>query len=118
MNKILIWLDDERNPNDPIWKDWLVRWSPIGYIGTDIVWLKSFKEFKLYLINNLWPDAICFDHDLGEGPSGYDAAKYIIDRCIDDDLPLPLFCSQSSNPPGKENIIKLLTNFRNHFKKQ
>ena len=52
MNKILIWLDDERNPNDLIWKDWLVRWSPIGYTGIDIVWLKSFREFKLYLLNN------------------------------------------------------------------
>ena len=52
MNKILIWLDDERNPNNPIWKDWLVRWSPIEYNGADIIWLKSFKEFKLYLLNN------------------------------------------------------------------
>ena len=118
MNKTLIWLDDMRNPNDLQWDSWLDIRSPIGRTGVDIIWVKSFKEFKLYLLNNPWPDAICFDHDLGEGPSGYDAAKYIIDRCIDDDLPLPLFCSQSSNPPGKENIIKLLTNFRNHFKKQ
>ena len=118
MNKTLIWLDDMRNPNDPQWDSWLDIRSPIGRIGVDIIWVKSFKEFKLYLLNNPWPDAICFDHDLGEGPSGYDSAKYIIDRCIEENLPLPLFCSQSSNPVGKENIIKLLTNFRNHFKNQ
>jgi hypothetical protein len=55
---------------------------------------------------------------LGDGPSGYDAAKYIIDRCIDDGLPLPLFWSQSSNPAGKENIISLLTNFGNQYNKR
>ena len=118
MHKTLIWLDDERNPNDPQWKEWQVRWSPIGHIGVDVVWLKSFKEFKLYLLSNPWPDGICFDHDLGEGPSGYDAAKYIIDRCMDDDLPLPLFWSQSSNPAGKENIIRLLTNFGKTYNKR
>ena len=47
MSKILIWLDDLRNPNDPQWKTWLDMWSPIGRTGVDIVWLKSFKEFKL-----------------------------------------------------------------------
>ena len=36
---------------------------------------------------------------------------------MDDDLSLPLFCSQSSNPTGKENIISLLTNFRNNYNK-
>ena len=64
MHKTLIWLDDERNPNDPQWKEWQVRWSPIGHIEVDVVWLKSFKEFKLYLLSNPWPDGICFDHDL------------------------------------------------------
>ena len=118
MSKILIWLDDLRNPNDPHWKAWLDSWSPIGRTGVDIVWLKSFKELKLYLLCHSLPDAICFDHDLGEGPSGYDAAKYIIDRCIDDDLPLPLFWSQSSNPAGKENIIRLLTNFGKTYNKR
>lgn len=117
MHKTLIWLDDVRNPNDPQWKIWLDKWSLISRIEVDIVWLKSFNEFKLYLLNNPWPHGICFDHDLGEGPSGYDAAKYIIDKCMDDDLPLPLFCSQLSNPTGKENIISLLTNFRNNYNK-
>ena len=34
------------------------------------------------------PDAICFDHDLGEGPSGYDSARYICDYCMSEDLTL------------------------------
>ena len=118
MSKILIWLDDLRNPNEPKWKTWLDMWSPIGRTGVDIVWLKSFKELKLYLLCNPWPDAICFDHDLGEGPSGYDAAKYIIDRCMNDDLPLPLFCSQSSNPIGKKNKKTIITNFVNKYNKR
>ena len=43
-------------------------------------------------------DAICLDHDLGEEKSGYDIAKYIVDRCIDEGKKLPEFASQSANP--------------------
>ena len=103
MSKILIWLDDLRNPNDPQWKTWLDMWSPIGRTGVDIVWLKSFKELKLYLLCNLWPDAICFDHDLGDvvdnEKTGYDCAKYLVQFCMDNDLDIPKFGIQSSNCP-------------------
>jgi len=31
---------------------------------------------------------------------------------MDNDKKLPLFSSQSANPPGRENILNLLTNFK------
>ena len=115
MNKTLIWLDDERNPDEPQWQAWQVRWSPIGHIGVDVVWLKSFKEFKLYLLSNPWPDAICFDHDLGLEESGYDCAKYLVNLCIEKDIDIPAFAIHSMNPVGKNNIEAVLINYHEHY---
>ena len=118
MNRTLIWLDDERNPDDPKWQAWQVRWSPIGHIGVDVVWLKSHKELVIYLASHKLPDAICFDHDLGEGPSGYDSARYICDYCMSEDLPIPFYYSQSSNPAGKANILGLLDSYRKFYEEK
>ena len=68
----------------------------------------SYEEFVAYLIS--------FDHDLGEEFSGYDCAKYLVDYCLDRQLPLPDFAVHSQNPVGKENIERLLNNFKEQQK--
>lgn len=110
--KTLLWLDDCRDPKDKK-IDWLV-FSPIGR-QVNVVWCQNYDLFCEYISNHKMPDAICFDHDLGEGPSGYDAAKFLVEYCMDNNAPLPEFASQSSNPTGRENIISLLTNFKKHY---
>ena len=72
----------------------------------------SYEEFVAYLQWYGLPDFISFDHDLGEGLSGYDCAKYLVDYCLDHQLPLPAFAVHSQNPVGKENIERLLRNFK------
>ena len=72
----------------------------------------SYEEFVAYLQHYGLPDFISFDHDLGEGLSGYDCAKYMVDYCLDHQLPLPKFILHRQNPVGKENIECLLENFR------
>ena len=131
MKKRLLWLDDMRDPKDPQ-MDWL-KFSPIGR-DVDVSWVKSYKEFVSWIIKNGLPDAICFDHDLGkevekelltkgyskkdarslksEEKTGYDAAKWLVGYCMDNDKDLPEFAIQSSNPVGKENISKLFDSFR------
>ena len=52
------------------------------------------------------------DHDLGEEKSGYDIAKYIVDKCIDEGYILPQFASQSANPVGRANILGILNNYK------
>lgn len=93
----LLWVDDARNPLED---DWL-NFSPIGQ-NCLVIWAQSYQE-AIDFLEKEWPDAICLDHDLGEEKSGYDIAKYIVNRCIDDGRKLPLFASQSANPVGREN---------------
>lgn len=108
MKKILLWVDDARNPFED---DWL-NFSPIGR-NCLVIWAQSYQEAIQFLEKD-WPDAICLDHDLGEEESGYDIAKYIVNRCIDEGKKLPEFASQSANPVGRENIITLLSNYKRH----
>ena len=76
----------------------------------------SYTEFVAYLEHKGLPDFISFDHDLGEEFSGYDCAKYLVDYCLDHQLPLSDFAVHSQNPVGKENIERLLNNFQEQQK--
>lgn len=60
MGKVLLWLDDYRNP----FKDDWLNFSPIGK-DCDVVWVTSYEGFRHWIMVNGLPDAICFDHDLG-----------------------------------------------------
>ena len=104
-SQTLLWLDDERDPSDPRWH----ANFPISH--STVVWVKSFDEFVQWISRNGIPGAICFDHDLGEGPSGFDAAKWLTEYCLDNGIRVPAWNIQSANPIGKENIIALLKSF-------
>lgn len=130
--KTLLWLDDTRDPYAGTWTE---DYSPLIYPYT-LVWVKSYKEFISYVKENGLPDAICFDHDLGDvveqlarsnGKSkkdartlkqkektGHDCAKWLVDYCLDNKQKLPLWNVQSANPVGKENINMLLLAFKKH----
>lgn len=101
----LIWLDDERDPSDPKWHSYFPIRSP------SVVWVKTFEEFCQWITSNSLPEAICFDHDLGEAQSGMDAAKWLTEYCLRTDSKLPAWNIQSANPIGKRNISSLLTSF-------
>ena len=75
----------------------------------------NYADFVEYITQNGLPDFISFDHDLGEDESGYDCAKYLVEYCIEHNLPLPKFSVHSQNPVGKENIERLLNNFSASF---
>ena len=106
--RTLLWVDDTRNPMEDDW----MNFSPIGR-NCKVIWAQSYQK-AIDFLEKEWPDAICLDHDLGEEKSGYDIAKYIVDRCIDEGKKLPEFASQSANPVGRENIITLLSNYKRH----
>ena len=121
MLKYYIFLDDERNP-------WNVTWCDIRRdYHYNIV--RSYDEFT-GMIKTLGylPDYISFDHDLadqhyGHGlkndkipydryneKTGYDAAKWLVDFCIDRGLKFPDYTVHSMNPVGRTNIIEYISN--------
>lgn len=135
--KTLLWLDDIRDPFTPIENDggsWLV-FSPIEQ-PHNTHWVKSYKEFVNWIKFNGLPDAICFDHDLGDDVAvnarakgmtkkdarklkqkemtGFDCAKFLVEYCLDNSKKLPLWNIQSANPVGKDNINGLLIGFKKH----
>ena len=70
-------------------------------------------------VNFINTEFISFDHDLGEGKTGFDCAKFLVEFCLDNGVLEINFQVHSQNPVGKENIEKLLANFnrlknRNH----
>ena len=107
--KTLLWLDDYRNPFDAE-INWLV-FSPLPLDNLHVVWVRTYQQFCATIEQDGVPDAVCLDHDLGEeseGYSGFDAAKFLVNYCIDYRKPIPLFNSQSANPVGRENILSYL----------
>lgn len=65
MNKINIYLDDERNPRR---NDWII--------------VRNYFDFEKILNEIEYIDEISFDHDLGETKTGYDCLKLLIDKDI------------------------------------
>lgn len=117
MKRTYLWLDDVRNPNQYVW---IAEYMPeYRKFEDEIVWVKDYLEFVNYITTNGLPDEIFFDHDLGdsEQATGYDAAKWLVNYCMDNDLDLPEWHVQSANPVGKGNINGILNNYKN-FKEQ
>jgi len=75
----------------------------------------DYEGFTEFITQNGLPDFISFDHDLGEGKTGYDCAKWLVEYCLDNQLLFSDFSVHSQNPVGKENIEKLFENFRIHY---
>jgi len=59
--KRLLWLDDIR---DPMVGDWLV-FSPLER-PFEVHWVKTYDEFKKWIMEHDMPDGVCFDHDLSD----------------------------------------------------
>ena len=121
MSKKILWLDDYRNPHD--WIPYIKMTYPrMVKVPNVIIWVKSYYEFVEYITNYGLPDAIGFDHDLAdESPNektGYDAAKFLVEYCLENNADLPEFESQSSNPAGRENILNLLNNFKRYVQRK
>ena len=93
---IKMFLDDERFP-----------------VTNDFVIVRSMNEAIDYINSNGMPDFISFDHDLGDGGTGYDLVKWIIDIDIQNDIIKSDFdfYVHSQNPIGKKNIESMLNNY-------
>jgi hypothetical protein len=120
-NKTYLFLDDIRTPESAFNH---TKFPLFLKEKWDIV--RNFNEFTEYIITNGLPDIVSFDHDLAqvhydpttwvEGlkydeETGLDCAKWLVEYCMNNNLPLPKYNVHSQNPVGKENIEKYLNNF-------
>lgn len=128
---IYLFLDDYRVPTDCA--QYMYRKGiDCRLYHQDWIIVRSYIDFVEYINNNGLPDLISFDHDLADDftlrenldvnkwfnvlenreYTGMDAAKWLINYCIDNNLKLPQYIVHSSNPSGYENIKGLLDNFK------
>lgn len=112
--RVLLWLDDQRNPYNG---SWLYDFAPEYETKGAVHWVKNYNEFAEWITENGLPDMIGFDHDLGLEESGYDAAKWLVDYCLDYELKMCQWVIQSANPVGKDNINGLLMGYIKHAEK-
>lgn len=101
MNKYYLFIDDERNINiDNL------------YLFNYITIVRSYEEaVKVINFANSLEDTEFFidlDHDLGEGKTGYDICKYLVEN----NIPCH-FRIHSMNPVGRINMCQLLTRYGN-----
>lgn len=84
--------------------------------------VRSYTKFTRYIKRHGMPNKVSFDHDLHDShyegvfdikaeKTGYDCAKWLVEYCIEKELPLPEYYSHSMNPIGKENILNYLKNY-------
>lgn len=117
-----LFLDDCRVPKD--------AFAILGHRiyledGWDVV--RSYNEFVAHIEKNGLPDLVSFDHDLADEhyadggrwiaprydeyaeKTGYHCAKWLAQKCYDEQLPLPRILAHTMNPVGRNNIIEYMT---------
>lgn len=107
-----LFLDDERVPKDVTWLTlpkgpWLI--------------VRNFAQFQALILQRGLPRHVSFDHDLADmGPperSGKTCANYLVEYCMEHNLPAPAFTVHSKNPEGAASITSYLNNY-NDFRKE
>jgi hypothetical protein len=125
--KVCLYLDDCRTPTETI----------RGYYPWHVV--RSYEEFKDFIIMSAMPDLISFDHDLADEHSndyfnqvaaqgyqqpnyesykektGLDCAKFLVEYCQKMKISLKQCCVHSHNPVGAKNIQDFLNGFKKHM---
>lgn len=126
-----LYLDDVRHPRGNHWFDWIIVRDFrdfCGYITTNGMpkmisfdhdlgysmpeYATAEEELAAESLPFVQTDQGRFRQDVILGPSGLDAAKWLVDYCLDNDIQMPHFSVHSANPAGAENILCLLNNLQ------
>ena len=92
----VLFLDDKRNPS------YIDGKVDVG--NTEVIIARSYDEFVHVIKDHGVPAFISFDHDLGEGLSGHDCVKWLIENQI----VISHYFVHSANTVGAANIAGLM----------
>lgn len=109
-----LFLDDTRKSTDQFVQDqWPEQFKQLQWRH-----VKSYSQFVEVVtdgfLRDRFPLRVAFDHDLGKydgGKTGLDCARWMMDFCLSNDLPFPEITCHSTNPPGKEAILRVPRDF-------
>lgn len=121
-----LFLDDDpgRIPNELMWVELpAVEWTIV----------RSYKQFVETILQKGIPKIVSFDHDLADEhyaefisssrtgnfryndvkeKTGYHACKWLIEYCLEKNVPFPEYYIHTQNPVGKMNIQSLIDSYR------
>ena len=121
INNYNLFLDDVRIPTHVTWVDF-PRDQHYSVV-------RNYQEFVDLITLRGLPKFVCYDHDLsdchyGHGLSGddipydsykektgYDAAKWLVDYCMNKGIKHPSYVVHSMNPVGKSNIESYIESY-------
>ncbi len=127
-----LFLDDVRQPIDCITYKRDKRYTELNWVI-----VRSYPEFGRELLNRFiegeFPETVSFDHDLSDEhydltmyqgvdqyndvskgfkeKTGKEAAEFLINFCIDHNLPLPKIMIHTQNPVGYQRIEQVIEDF-------
>jgi hypothetical protein len=130
-----LFLNDSHQPED-------IKWIELPQVEWVIV--RTYEEFVETIEKRGMPCIISFDHDiypehyaeytaahdersLSKGiirypifkeKTGYDAALWLANYCVDREMPIPLYYIHTLNPIGRMNIFSILESARQAMSKE
>lgn len=99
---INLWLDDERDPEDP-------RIQELFGAEPGMVWVKT-AEAAIKRLKSGAVAWVSLDHDLGTALTGYDVAVWMEERAASGELTRLAWSVHSANVVGAKAIRRALTN--------
>lgn len=91
----------------------------------DWIIIRNYFDFVNFIDNNFESiTLVSFDHDINSFDSndvewtGSDAARYLIDKCLDDKAQFPDFIVHSMNNTGSKNILTDIKHYIDKFERR
>ncbi|MDB5336626.1 MAG: hypothetical protein JWN70_2245 [Planctomycetaceae bacterium] len=97
-----LWLDDERDPDDP-------KIQELFDAAPGMIWVKT-AHAAISRLKSGNVRSISLDHDLGTTATGYDVARWIEDRAFNGTLAKVDWCIHSMNVEGARAMRAALLN--------
>jgi 5-formaminoimidazole-4-carboxamide-1-beta-D-ribofuranosyl 5'-monophosphate synthetase len=118
MEKVNVYLDDIRTPNDERWiicrnyNEFVNKVDEIGLDNIETISLDhdlgetAIREYFKNVTNNY-----ILDYENIHEKTGYDCAKWLVEKSIETEVNLPTILTHSANPIGSANIMGYINNY-------